>query len=266
MDTFLEFLLLFLKISIYPIAAFIICGLIIALCERIFLAFCGRSGRFLIYSTSIIGTPIHELGHAFMCLIFCHKINDMKLLSLNSNDGTLGYVEHSYNRKNPYAVIGNLFIGLGPIFSGLLFTLLIMKVCFPSAFDSYIMTSYNISIGDIFTNIKDILYEMLHESMKSNAFKIVGGVFLFAVSLHINLSLQDIKGSLSSLPLYFSLTLIISIIVYFIKESMCYEVTDALYGFMMFSLYLYTPVMISALLILCIGAIFFIFRKILRLH
>ncbi|MDR3490768.1 MAG: hypothetical protein P4M12_01845 [Gammaproteobacteria bacterium] len=60
--------------------------------NRYFFAAYGMKG---ILATAWLGTPIHELGHALMCLIFAHKIKDIKLLTLNQADGTLGYVSHS---------------------------------------------------------------------------------------------------------------------------------------------------------------------------
>jgi hypothetical protein len=65
-----------------------------------------------------LGTIVHELGHAFFCVIFGHKITDMKLFSPNPETGALGYVKHTYNRKNIYQLVGNFFIGIGPILLG----------------------------------------------------------------------------------------------------------------------------------------------------
>ena len=71
------------------------------------------------------GVMVHEIGHALFCVIFRHKIVEMKLFSPEA-DGTLGYVNHSYNPRSIYQRIGNFFIGTGPIWFG------IVVLCFVS--------------------------------------------------------------------------------------------------------------------------------------
>lgn len=84
----------------------------------------GNAGRILF---SFIGTPIHEASHALMCLIFGHKIVDIKFFIPNPNSYVAGYVNHTYNPKSIYQNIGNFFIGLAPIFGGFFLVTLIYK-------------------------------------------------------------------------------------------------------------------------------------------
>ena len=37
-----------------------------------------------VYLAAWLGTPLHELGHALFCVIFLHKIADMKVLQTGS--------------------------------------------------------------------------------------------------------------------------------------------------------------------------------------
>ncbi len=72
--------------------------------------------KFDVVTTGWIGVPIHEIGHAFFCIPFRHKINEIKLYE--PKDGVLGYVNHSFNPKSSYQKVGNFFIGVGPILFG----------------------------------------------------------------------------------------------------------------------------------------------------
>lgn len=71
-----------------------------------------------IYGTAWLGTPIHELSHAAMCLIFRHRVTEIKLLQAVDSSGTMGYVRHAYNPNSFYQRIGNLFIGVAPLIGG----------------------------------------------------------------------------------------------------------------------------------------------------
>lgn len=97
--------------------------------------------QFDILVTGWIGVPIHELGHALFCLVFRHKIVEMKLYSPNTTDGTLGYVNHSYNPKSTYQKIGNFFIGVGPIIFGALVLYALLYYLVPNT-------------GQVFSNIE----------------------------------------------------------------------------------------------------------------
>ena len=79
------------------------------------------------YFTGWLGTPVHEMGHAIFCIPFGHTITEMKLFTPKSDDGSLGYVNHSYNPRNPWHQIGNFFIAFGPIILGSFIIFLLVK-------------------------------------------------------------------------------------------------------------------------------------------
>ena len=112
LDIFIAFLL---QIA-FTIGVIFLLGWLIALCNKVFYSNFGRFGNIVCYVTGFVGAPIHELSHALFCLIFFHRIREIKLFQI-SDDGTMGYVIHSYNRRNMYQRIGNFFIGVAPYFS-----------------------------------------------------------------------------------------------------------------------------------------------------
>ena len=126
---------------LFTVGVVVLTGFTVAVTKRLLLKCCGSGAYCVEVVTGVIGTPIHETGHALMCLIFGHHINKMVLWQPRDPKGVLGYVSHSYNKKNLWHVLGNLFIGLGPIFSGLLVTLLMMFIGFGDAIGIYLDAS-----------------------------------------------------------------------------------------------------------------------------
>ena len=80
--------------------------------------------------SAIIGTPIHELSHYILCKLCSHKVLKVSLYNFG-NDGTLGYVTHSFNKKNILSVAGNLPIGIAPLFGGCLAVYFINDILLP---------------------------------------------------------------------------------------------------------------------------------------
>ncbi len=205
-EQLLSILLYFLSLIPLTLGTVVICGFAVRLCSRLFAYLSGTAAGKIFDITSVIGTPVHECGHALMCLLFGHKITAIKLWS-PGKDGTYGYVEHRYNRKNLWARLGNLFIGLGPIFSGLSVTVLVLWLCYPAQWEEYLASTGALMGGT--PGIRDILSSLLSLILAiPRAFAadwlraLVGLPIILSVSLHVSLSWPDIKGSLSALPLY----------------------------------------------------------------
>jgi hypothetical protein len=267
----MPYVLFFLKTMWYTLGAVMICGLAVSLCRRIFVSMMGDGfGRGVVLATSIVGTPVHELGHALMCLLFGHRITAMSLWQPRSSDGNLGYVTHAYRRRNPYHILGNLFIGLGPIFSGLAVLSLALLLGFPDTLSAYVSTASRMAAGGegtvtLFLEGLKILPGIVEELTVSGSvplwMKIIALLVILSVSQHISLSPADVKGALTALPIYLSLVLILTAVCGLLVESAMDTVTGALTLFSAYLTVLFVIVLVTSLLQLAIALPVWLIRK-----
>ncbi len=211
----------FFTLILATLGVFFGCGLTVHLIARSFSALLGRSSGRLFDITAPIGTPIHELGHAVMCKIFGHKIVKMKLWSPRAENGVYGYVNHSYSKRNLWARFGNLFIGMGPLFSGLGVTVFVLWLCFPNLWDAYLAHSSNmiytskilgekLPLGDLWAGIWMLLRGTVASFGEDWFRSLLGLAVILPISLHISLSPQDVKASLGSLPVVLGILAVFS--------------------------------------------------------
>lgn len=102
--------------------------------------------------TAWLGTPIHELSHALMCVVFRHRIDEMALFEPDFESGRLGYVRHSYVKGNLFQEIGNAFIGIAPLIGGTIVLLIALRVFVPGA-----LTESMNSIGNEASLVQQVL-------------------------------------------------------------------------------------------------------------
>lgn len=201
------------------IGAIILFGFLISLCNRRFYANFGRYGRIVCYVTGAIGTPVHECSHALMCLIFAHKITDVKLFQIDDDDGLLGYVLHSYNRRSLYQRIGNFFIGIAPILviSAILYGvayLLMPSMIKTMGANADLNDAFN-SFGGFFSNLGAILKAFFSAAKTWQWWVfILLGSFL---CLHMTLSKLDIQGALGGILFILLISLTLNVVLGVIK-------------------------------------------------
>lgn len=158
-----------------------------------------------IYLSAIVGTPVHEISHAVMCLPFRHKIDEIALFKPDGS-GTLGYVTHSYNPSSLWQEIGNFFIGAAPLFGGTATIYLLTSLLLPNSqeifqtiqasVETYVSVSGVISFFTALYAALSDLASVLFVTAKAEPLRFALWAYLTAsVSLHLSPSPVDMKGS-----------------------------------------------------------------------
>ncbi len=255
----MKFLLGFLTQLIATVGTIYFFGFIIAFLRHAFCVISGKNGNKILLVAGIIGTPIHELSHAAMCLIFGHRITKIKLFQPHSDNGTLGYVDHTYNKKNIYHQTGNFFIGIAPIVIGGGILVLFMYLLVPNTFYAVTGEIAFLNTNDITTfPISDLFYFIYNSALaifsSDNLLSWQGWLFItiaFMISIHMEMSRSDIKSSLKGLLFIIIFALIIDGAIYLISPQAFdfINLTAISFGFI-FSAFLSISVIFTALLLI----------------
>ncbi len=212
---FAQILTSFVLQTVFTVGIIFLFGFLIAFCNKRFYANFGAFGRLACYITGAIGTPVHECAHALFCVIFGHKVMEIKLFQINSADGTLGYVNHTYNPKNIYHKVGNFFIGVAPIIVISAILYLMAYLLLP---EFLVELSAGIQVVDFVADFGGALLSILSSvpifflyavTWQWWVFLIVG-IFL---ALHMTLSKPDIKGALNGLIFVLLAFLIVDVVL-----------------------------------------------------
>lgn len=247
MQTLLNVLILSVTEIFYLVGVLIAVGILLGWIQSISNKWAYQAfGKIGILLTGCIGTPIHEAGHAIMCLIFGHKINSIKFLTMSPNTTTLGYVNHSFNKHNLYQASGNFFISLGPLFSGTAAILFFMYLLEPYTFGA--LQGYVIA-APLDSNTIMSLIEWSGSSMVvvyTGIFnsKNVGSpsfwlflVLAICTASHIALSKEDIKNAISGFTVtLFSIVLINMAAAFWDMETLKYVLIVAKYNIYLLSM------------------------------
>ncbi|MGN1372585.1 MAG: metalloprotease family protein [Candidatus Coproplasma sp.] len=259
----LDILLSFLLQIACTLGLIFVFGFLTSLCNKWFYSNAGSSSRALCYITGFIGTPVHELSHALFCLIFGHKIHEIKLFQINSEDGTLGYVSHSYNRKNIYQRIGNFFIGIAPI---IVISLLLYLLAYFLLPDFIVQINGSIQITDFKNDIGNALLSILGviTAFFSHILSwqwwvfVVVGMFL---ALHMNLSREDIRGALSGLLFTLIAVLIVDIVLGLIGSDLLNAFTQIVLSMSSYLLCIFLLTIVISILSVLISLLFKIGKR-----
>jgi hypothetical protein len=221
-----------------------------------------------------LGTIVHELGHAIFCMIFGHKITEIKLFSPDPETGTTGYVKHSYNRTNIYQLVGNFFIGIGPILLG---TVVIFLLAYGLLGLNPFNASGNFNFASSQLNSWDSFRELLQSLWNSSghlfreifawehlsSWQLYAFIYLvFAVGSSITLSPSDIKAALVGFS-------VIAVLVFLLNLGTVWAgnyITDAVTGIGSYYAQFYTLVFLIILVNLAVALVLLWPLSLVRSH
>jgi len=221
MNFIIELLIKTCTLTVYLTGMIIISGFFLGVLRNESIKNFQRSfGIKAVMVTGLIGVPLHELSHAFAALLFGHKITAIKLFQKPDENGTLGYVSHSYNKRSLYQLVGNFFIGVAPILGGTIAIIALMMFILPNSYSEFINTVIkNLSISTLNKGTIDgilISYGGLIKSIFSlkNFVSPAFYIYIFlgiCISSHISLSYADIKGATRGIGVIFLILLVLNI-------------------------------------------------------
>ncbi len=255
MEFFKTFLLCLAQTALCALAVPVACGLVIELCYKLCFAVMGqRVGRTFWQVTSFFGTPLHECGHALMCVLFCHRIVKVRLF--HSREGT-AMVEHVYNKRNPYAVFGNLWISIGPILIGLGVIVGLLALGYPEALRVYGDVLGGVLHGEtVGESILAFLKGLLTEQTRPLWLRILCLLGMFSMAIHVRLSGADIRGVVSGLPMFALLAALLSLTVTLLGEASVGGYTEGLYRAALLFVSLFGLILLFALAQLAVALVY----------
>ena len=219
-----------------------------------------------------LGTTMHELSHAVFCIVFGHKITGMKLFEPDPKTGILGYVNHSYNPRSAYQVLGNFFIGIGPILFG---TVMINILCYLllglnplNAAGDFRFTSSDFGswyaftqlIGSLYYSSEDLLTAVFSWHNLSN-WQLYAFTYLsFVIGSSITLSLADIKGALKGSSAILAALLIFNFVTIWIGDF-AWDIVNKIAGY---SRVFYTDMFLILLLNIAVAVFVLLLLTVLR--
>lgn len=211
-----------------------LCGMFISFCNRCFYDCLGDTAFFIVRFSGLVGTPVHELSHALMCLLFGHRVTKMQIYNTKKRSKVLGFVEHTYNRRNLYHQVGNFFIGIAPIVVGGLVVTLFVRVLTPGMYNGMIGEINDVmaasGVGFFGELVKSLFSIFVSFFSLSNFISLRWWLCIllaFAISIHMEISRSDIKGGLKGLGVIAVLLLVADLVLAYLFPKALSAVTSA---------------------------------------
>jgi hypothetical protein len=199
-----------------------------------------------------VGVTFHELSHLITAVIFRHKINEVRLFRPMQGkiDGTLGYVNHSWNSRSLYQKIGNFFIGTAPMFFGAGLLFIVLRVAYPSGFTE--VTEISEIPGALGFAFRDMF---ALENLLTVWTPIVFLIIIF-ICPHMHMSWADVKGATSGAIALIAAAFLLSLASVIIPADVTAQIQGVMNTFVAYYIYaLILGLIMSLIMTVCFGVV-----------
>lgn len=268
----MNFFAMFFEILCYAVLPPLLFGLAVYGCRRMFCFFVGeRSGLALIRFASVLSTPVREAGHAMMAVLFWHRLEEVRMLDLRDPDGEYGFVEHSYNPRNLFAVLGNFFFALGPAVTGLFLTMVILLSCFNGVLAPFfqsvaLLGEQGAGFSAYAAATISLLVGMFGAGGGAVVLRVLGCALLLSLCLGIYITPTEILDGLAGLGVLAGLLLSVAGLILLFDDGRVANMTlSAFRSYATAVTALFLVVLAFALAVVLIGALFGVVRTLFNI-
>ena len=247
-----------------PLALF---GCAVYLLRTLFTYLVGHEhlGRKMLVFAFAPSTPIRVLGACAMAILFGHTISDVCFLNVRDPDGELGFVENSYNPRNPVAQLGKTFLALVPAFLSAVAVFAVLLVCFGNVLPDFMREVVDISYarGGL-TAYAGAVGRMLAALFAASGWHLV--LRLFGAALILVLSMGAFVSITELMQSYYGMLILGGIGTLFTAFLMLFDMRaqrlfiGRLHAYTAVLSGVYAVILIASLLLLLMGVSLFLFR------
>lgn len=263
MGSFLSYLMQILLLTFAP---FLVCGVGVSLARSLFIHLSGEDcgGRTLRRLALYPSTPLRVLACTLSAIFFGQRVSDVCFLNLHTTDGELGFVERSYNPRNPIAILGNFFYALAPLGLSLLCVLGVLAACFGGVLGGFVSEIEEISAhgGDFFEYAAATvrILPAMRGAPGGVLVKLLGCVLILALCMGASVSITELVESFGGLVLYGALCALFAGVLLLFDPRVGRNVLGALHSFAALVVALSLVVWLAVAILLAMSALIFLYR------
>lgn len=257
-----QFLSYFAQLLLYSLVPFAVFGLLIYCAQRLFFLFVTpANGRPLLLAVSVLSVPVRVAGQAVACFLFAHRIEDICFFDPRAEDGEFGFLDHSYNPKNPLAAVGNFFFAIGPVVMGLFAVLVVALSCFHGGFFAYaeqigVLRENGAPIGEYAVTALHFIPSVFGDGNTAVFPKIIGCTLMLLIAFSVLLSPTDLREAFGGIFAVVGLLFLFSGALCLFDERVRRMVLGAFRSFFMYLLALFSLALLFAAALVAFGFLY----------